>query len=93
MQLVGATRGFILAPFVYKSAIQGVVSAILAIFMLSGVVYLAKKEFSQIAEQQEFELIAILYLSIIIIGILISAISTYFAVNRYLKLHSDDLYI
>lgn len=93
MQLVGATRGFILAPFVYKSAIQGIVSAILAIFMLSGVVYLAKKEFSQIAEQQEFELIAILYLSIIIIGILISAISTYFAVNRYLKLHSDDLYI
>lgn len=93
MQLVGATQGFIQAPFVYKSAIQGVISAILALAMLSGVIYLASGEFSQIAEYQEFELIAILYLSIIIIGIIISALSTYFAVNRYLKLHADDLYI
>jgi len=93
MQLVGATRGFIQAPFVYISALQGILSAVLALLMLSGVVYLAQKEFSQIAEQQEFELIGILYLSIIIIGILISALSTYFAVNRYLNLHSDELYI
>lgn len=93
MQLVGATRGFIQSPFVFKSAIQGIVSALISLCMLSGVIYFAQQEFTEIASSQDFELIGILYITVIIVGIIISAISTYFAVNRYLNLHSDDLYI
>jgi len=93
MQLVGATKGFIRSPFVYRSAVQGIISALIALCILSGFIYVAQKEFAEIASSQDFELIGILYITVVIVGIIISSISTYFAVNRFLNLHSDDLYI
>jgi len=93
MQLVGATKGFIRSPFVYRSAVQGIISALIALCILSGFIYVAQKEFVEIASSQDFELIGILYITVVIVGIIISSISTYFAVNRFLNLHSDDLYI
>jgi len=93
MQLVGATRGFISGPFVLKGTINGLVGAFVALSMLSGIIFYLQNDFKKIASYVDFELLGILYLSVILLGILITSISTYFAVNKYINIKTDNLYI
>ncbi|MGC9374813.1 MAG: cell division protein FtsX [Bacteroidales bacterium] len=92
MQLVGATRGFIRRPFLYQSVWQGILSALLAIGLIIGVLYLAQKEFKEVINFQDIEIIGILFLGVLVLGIVINWISTFFAVTKYLRMNVDKLY-
>ncbi|MDB4335188.1 permease-like cell division protein FtsX [bacterium] len=92
MQLVGATKGFIRKPFVSISIFHGFLGAFIANVLLSGVIYSAHKELDGFIGFENIELIGVLYLLVITIGILITLISTFFAVNKYLRLKTDQLY-
>lgn len=92
MQLVGATRRFIRAPFLGRSIVQGIVSAIIAVSLLSALIYIVQKELTGLFIFQEIDIIAILFLSVMALGIFISLVSTYIAVNKYLRIKTDDLY-
>ena len=92
MKLVGATWGFIRKPFLLKSILHGLYAALIAILMLSGIIYLVKKELGDIVDIIDPQFIAIIFGIVIVLGILINLISTYFAVNKYLRLKADDLY-
>ncbi len=92
MQLVGATRGFIRRPFIYKGIFQGIYSAFLAILILVGIIYVSVKELPELLELQDINLFIILFSSIILCGILISWLSTFFAIHKYLRMRTDDLY-
>ena len=92
MQLVGATRGFIRRPFLFRSVWQGIVAALLAIGLLNGVLYLAQKEFKEVINFQDIEIIGVLFLGVLFIGIIINWISTFFAVTKYLRMNVDKLY-
>lgn len=92
MQLVGATRGFIRRPFLYKSAGNGIIAAFIALGFLSGVLYLAQKEFRDIVSFQDVEIVGVLFLAILLFGIIISWISTFFAVSKFLRMNVDKLY-
>jgi len=94
MQLVGATRNFIRMPFLLSSALQGIFSAFFALLLLSGAIYALQQQFEGVIRSQDFEIIGILFISIVIIGIIITTISTYFAVNKYLNIKTtDELYV
>lgn len=92
MQLVGATKIFIRRPFLIKSATHGIIAAIVALVLLMGVIYIAQHEFLEIISFQDIDILGILFLIVIILGIFLNWISTFFAVNKYLKMRSDDLY-
>ena len=92
MQLVGANRRFIRRPFLYKSAGNGIIAALLAIGFLVGVLYLAQQEFKEIISFQDIEIIGSLFLAVLLIGIVINWISTFLAVSKYLKMKVDKLY-
>ena len=92
MQLVGATRGFIRRPFLYRSVGNGVFAAILAMGFLAGILYAAQKEFREIIGFQDIEIIGMLFLSVLMFGIIINWISTFFAVSKYLRMKVDKLY-
>jgi cell division transport system permease protein len=92
MQLVGATRGFIRRPFVLAGIMQGIYGALISIALLSGVIYLAQKEVPELIELQDVQLFASIFGSVLLIGILISWICTSFAVTKFLKLKTEDLY-
>ena len=92
MQLVGATPSFIRRPFIRKAVLNGFISSILALAMLTGVLYWIKQEIPEIINHQNIELYAFLYIFIIIIGVFISYISTYFAVRKYLRIQTNELY-
>lgn len=93
MQLVGATKGFISGPFVLRGTIHGIIGSFVALSLLSGILYFLQNDFKKIASYVDIELLGILYLSIILLGIIITSISTYFAVNKYINIKTDNLYI
>ena len=92
MQLVGATNSFIRRPFLYKSAAHGMFAAIFANALMLGLIYMAQKEFAELFGFQDIQTIGLLFLSVIVLGIIINLISTFFAVTRFLRLKTDDLY-
>jgi cell division transport system permease protein len=92
MQLVGATRSFIRKPFLVRSIYHGILAALIAMVLLMGLLYLIEKEFFMMFSLESTQLLILLGVFIIMAGILINLISTYFSVNRYLGISEDKLY-
>lgn len=92
MQLVGGTQKFIQKPFMEKAVVNGFFSSIIAIGLLLLVLYLANNEMPELLEFQDLELFAILFAIVILLGIMISWISTYFAIRKYIRMKTDSLY-
>ncbi|HEX2970436.1 MAG TPA: permease-like cell division protein FtsX [Bacteroidales bacterium] len=92
MQLVGATKAFIRKPFLVQSAFHGLIAAIIAMTLIMGLMYLIEKEFFMIFTFESPKLLTLLGAGIIVTGILISIVSTFFSVNRYLNIPEDKLY-
>jgi cell division transport system permease protein len=92
MQLVGATKGFIQKPFIIRGIVNGIISSILAIGMLMLVVYFALQEVPELLQVENLFMYIILVSSILLLGILISWFSTYFAVRKFLRMKTDSLY-
>jgi len=92
MQLVGATRSFIRKPFLIRSIYHGVLAALIAMLLLMGLLYLVEKEFLMLYSFKSTNLLVILGVLLIVLGILINLVSTFFSVNRYLVISEDKLY-
>ncbi|MFO7655771.1 MAG: permease-like cell division protein FtsX [Bacteroidales bacterium] len=93
MQLVGATHGFIRKPFLFTGIVQGFFGAIIAVVMLMAMIYFLQNELEGIIGFKDFTILAILFSGVLIIGIFINWMSTYFAVNKFLNIKTDKLYI
>ena len=92
MQLVGATRAFIRKPFLVQSAFHGFLAALISMILLMGLLYMIEKEFFLMFTFENTHLLILLALAIIVTGVLINIVSTYFSVNRYLSISEDKLY-
>ncbi len=92
MQMVGATRWFITRPFDIRAVINGLISGVIAVIFLWVVMSFAKAQLPVLALLNDSSLVAILVSAMIILGIIISVISTHRSVVKYLKMHVDDLY-
>lgn len=92
MQLVGATRSFIRRPFILQSAFHGFLAALISMILLMGLLYLIEKEFFLMFSFESTYLLVLLGITIIVVGILINIVSTFFSVNRYLSISEDKLY-
>ena len=92
MHLVGATKGYIRAPFMGRAAIQGLFAALLAILLLVGGLYILRDEFPQLfqifAVRSLLQVMAVMIFS----GVVICMISTYFMVGRLVGYNRDQLY-
>lgn len=92
MKLVGATKSFIRAPFLGQAVFQGLFSALLAILILLGILYFVRKEFVQLFEIFSLDLLLTVIGIVIVAGIVICLVSTYFVVGRLVSLSNDELY-
>lgn len=92
MQLFGATRWFVIKPFLGKGLLNGLVGGILACLMLAGVIYYLDYVLPELGIKQDLFTFALLFGAIILFGIIISFFSTLVAVLRYLRMKLDDLY-
>lgn len=92
MQMVGATKSFIRKPFITRSIILGIIGSVLAIIALLGVLIYIETNFPNLGILQDKMLIGLVLLAVLVLGIVISWISTFFATQRFLNLRTDDLY-
>ena len=101
MHLVGAKSYFIRRPFIYRAFYQGFISGLLAILFLVSLWY----SFTYInpsiiislsSESVELNKEVIHFVSIaagiLLVGVLVSVISTYFALNKFIWVKSEKLY-
>jgi cell division transport system permease protein len=92
MQLVGATADFIRRPFINYNVISGVFASILAILMLIGALYYLQRELTGFVQMLDTGLLLLVFVSVFILGIILSVVATVLAVNRYLRMEVDKLY-
>ena len=92
MQLVGATRQFIRAPFMVQAAFQGIFSAFIAIIALIIMLFFLRNGFEQMFEIFRLELLLLVMGIVLVSGLAICMISTYFVVNKLVSLKKDELY-
>ena len=92
MKLVGATRAFILRPFLRGAVIQGVVAALLASALLAGGIYYLVNALPQISMLFSPQALAMVAVIIFVTSRAICLISTLFSVNKLISMSKDDLY-
>ncbi len=91
MQLVGAKKSFIMRPFLKQAFILGLIGALIAIALVALLWYNFTANID-VPFVEDFNQYGLLALVILITGIGITMISTYFAASRFLRLKIDDLY-
>ncbi len=92
MQMVGATKKFIRQPFVWKSVRFGIIGAVVAMIGMGLVLYYLNDSFPQLQLLGDPILLTVLFVFILLMGIIITWISTFIATQRFLNLRTDDLY-
>ena len=92
MQLIGATKNFIRTPFLTYGVIHGLLGSLIAILLLILTLKFAQQQIPELIFLRNWFEFAVIFLGVILLGILISGLSTYFAVTKYLKAQSNDLY-
>ena len=92
MQMVGATRGFIIKPLTIRAIINGLISSGIAIALVFTIVSWAESQFPQLKAIRDFQVTLLLYGGLILMGVGISVYSTHRSALKYLKMKLDDLY-
>ena len=92
MQMVGATRWFIARPFDKRAILTGLLSGLIAIAGLFLLMYFAGSVLTELNAIRDYASLTVLVIIILVLGILISVLSTHRSVVKYLKLKLDDLY-
>ncbi|MCC8410440.1 permease-like cell division protein FtsX [Mucilaginibacter sp. UR6-1] len=92
MQLVGATKSFIRKPFIAYGIWHGLLGGLIAIIILMGTLYFAQMQIPDLVVLQNYTEFGLVFLGVIGIGVFISGLSTYLAVNRFLRLKIYQLY-
>ncbi|MCD6063928.1 MAG: hypothetical protein K0R82_1839 [Flavipsychrobacter sp.] len=92
MQMVGATRFFITRPFDKRAIVNGLISGLISVIGLWAVISFAQNQLPSLKALNDPFLLTILMVGMVLMGILISVVSTHRSVVKYLKMHIDDLY-
>lgn len=92
MLLVGATKSFIRKPFLLRSFLNGLIGSLCAVVLLSVLLYVAFKKLPELEVIQDYNFLGLIGGGLVVLGIILSLSCTLFAVNKYLRLRSEDLF-
>lgn len=92
MKLVGATSWFVRKPYIIKGVVNGIAASFVALIMLSIMLFYILRSFGMtlyvINPLTAFAVSTI----VVVLGIVLTALSSYAAVGRYLKMNRNDMY-
>ena len=92
MQMVGATKGFIRKPFIWSGIQLGFIGALISLAGLAAVIYYIDQKIPTLQLVTDYVTLVYLGGGILLIAFIISWLSTFFATQRFLNLHTDELY-
>ena len=92
MRLVGATKGFIRGPFLLNSALLGLFSALASLLLLVGLLFLVRNHFSMLFTLFRLDMLLLTMGIVVVSGVVICVVSTYFVVGRLVSLDKSELY-
>ncbi len=92
MQMVGASRNYIRKPFLKRSIGLGAVGALLANIILLTGIYTYKKELYGIISENDLKVVLYVVAIVFALGFIISLLSTWLALNKFLRLKFDELF-
>ena len=67
-------------------------ASVIAMLLLSGCVYYLMSEMENFTTLVSVPMMLLVFLTVLVLGIILSAVSAYWAVNRYIRMDRDDLY-
>ena len=92
MQLVGAKNSFIRRPFLNRSLINSFIATLLSLLLLGGSIYLVQIQIGTAVNLYHAEIVVPVVVIIFFISIIINCVATVAAVNRYLRMRTEQLY-
>ena len=92
MKLVGASWGFIRAPFIRQYMLLGLLAALLACAALGGAIYALYMYEPEMFDVLTWKEMAITSGVVVFFGLFITAICSIISVNKYLRMKAGDLY-
>lgn len=92
MKLVGASWSFIRWPFIKRALGEGVVAALLADSVLAIGIYGLYNYEPGVFTVLTWPVLAITGVAVLLFGLLLTTICSYFSVNRFLKMKAGELY-
>ena len=93
MKLVGATPGFIRRPFVTENILNGIFASIIAMLCLGGLILKATSEYPGFEQIVNTRMLVVVFAIILALGVIITALASLFATNRYIRMQGDDMYL
>ena len=92
MQLVGAKKSFIRKPFIINNMFLGLISSLISLSALSYLILEVDRQFPELKIFNQTNELVSIYSTVIMFGIIISGLSTFFATQRYLNLKTNANY-
>ena len=92
MLLVGATQRFVKKPFLLRSLLHGFISALIAIILLGLILYFSRQALPELVDLQDIDMFLSLFGIVTALGLIITGVSTLFAVRKFLRISNDKLY-
>jgi cell division transport system permease protein len=93
MKLVGATKWYIMRPFLATALCQGAIAGLVAALLIASVVYGVESYAITGVEMLGHAAVAIIIGSVVALGVVITTIFSAFAVNKFVNMRSNKIYL
>ena len=93
LKAVGATKWFIIRPFVGRSALQGFLAGIIASLLLGGALYALDYVVPGLGAFPRWEEAGFFAATIVALGVIVAVICTLPVVNRFVNMKSNKIYL
>lgn len=93
MKLVGATKWFIMKPFLGSSITQGILAGVAASVLFAVAVYGLNEAVPELMTIAQIRKILVIIGSMILGGVVISGLFTFVALNKFVNMKSNKIYL